>query len=264
VKAPRGKILALLVGSIGLAVLLGAAFASRDLILTTWYAHRLQSDDVAEQKAAITSLGQLRTRRAARILSTYLGEAKSLLKSAASEVLVQFGEVAMEPFSEAFQIVDDFAGEPRQISLTDCSGADRCVYEMLDALLEVQRKETGVRSLLENISSRFAEQADTPSGVYKSMAWRSGLQPIEGTPCRIFLFMPGPGWPGPQTILLTNVGGRVFTWKEVGEDIFRSCELLTQDGAVSLVVRCHSARLEGPEMYTHTYLLTLRGIEEQR
>jgi hypothetical protein len=34
---PRGKRLTLLIASVALAVLLGAAFASKDLILTTWY-----------------------------------------------------------------------------------------------------------------------------------------------------------------------------------------------------------------------------------
>jgi hypothetical protein len=266
-----------LIASAALAVLLGAAYASWDVFLATWYAHRLRSENVEVQKAAIASLGQLRTRRAARILAAYLGDADSpVVPRVAGLALMNMGKVAMEPLSEAFQIADDLDGRPKQLLASAYSG----VEEMLFALLEIQRDEAVVRPLLENIgSSRLAEAGlrlftesfasrpdlDDKFGFLspKYLAWKSGVQAIEGTPCRIFLFEPRLGsWPPKQTILLTDAGGRVITWKEEvgGELTFYSCELDNIDGELILIVTRH----DGLSVGRYLYRLTLRGIEEPR
>jgi len=134
-----------------------------------------------------------------------------------------------------------------------------------------------VRSLLENLDSilndpphgkyrrwkcGIQEGAEPPFGKY--LAWKSGVQIIEGSPCRIFLFIPEDwGEWELQTILLTDVAGRAIIWKEVGGKlIFLSCELETISGALFLVLTCEDARRETREKYP--YRLTLRGIEEQR
>jgi hypothetical protein len=255
---PRGKRLTLLIASVALAVLLGAAFASKDLILTTWYSHRLRSEDVEEQRAAIISLGQMRTKRSARILAAYLGDADSPIPRVAGYALTNMGEVAMEPLSEAFQTADDFAGRPKQLWASEYTP----VGEMLPALLEIQRKEPRVSSLLENIGSRFTEREDDADlGNFKNLVWMAGVQPIEGKPCLIFLFTPTEFAGSQQTILITDAGGRVIAWKEVGgEPTFVSCELDTIDGELFLIVTCH----EGPSVGRYPYRLTLRGIEEPR
>jgi hypothetical protein len=264
-KAPRGRILAVLMGSVGLAVLAGAAFASRDIILTSWYAHRLRSENIDEQMAAIHSLGRLRTSRAARVLAAYFGDARNPLKPEVSQELMDMGEVAMEPLVEVFPLVDDFDGGGYTMAERpqhDYAG----IGELLSALLELQREDPNVKLLLGNIGSERDDSKDiVPPGKYKFLKWKSGVQPIEGTPCRIFLFGPSYGpWPGAQTILVTDVGGRVITWKEVGgEPFFLTCELETvNDGAVSLVITCEERRRSTPGKYT--YRLTLRGIEEER
>jgi hypothetical protein len=101
-----------------------------------------------------------------------------------------------------------------------------------------------------------------------TFVWKSGVQAIEGTLCRIFVFNSSyQGWPGSQaqTILLTDIGGRVITWKEVGGGprFLLSCELKTiDDGAVHLVITCKERHSTTPGKYT--YRLTLRGIEDQR
>jgi hypothetical protein len=65
-----------------------------------------------------------------------------------------------------------------------------------------------------------------------------------------------------QTILITDVGGRVITWKEVGgEPSFISCDLETINGAPFLVVTCEDASSE--TRGKHTYRLTLRGIDQE-
>jgi hypothetical protein len=279
-KPLRGKRLTFLIASLALAVIVGAAFASRDLILTTWYAHRLRSRDIDEQQTAIASLGRLRTARAARILAAYLGDADSTIPRTAALALKNMGKVAMDPLSEAFQIADDIDGGPKRL-LT----GDFCVVqEMLFALLEIQRDETGVRPDLDNIGSSWLKKVglglftqtsasrpdlDAPFDFLsrKYLGWKSGVQVIEGAPCRIFLYYTQAASfsdTQPQTILLTDVGGRVIAWKGVGrEPIFSSCELKTIDGEVNLVVT-HSEVGSNESPGRHTYRLSLRGIEEQR
>jgi hypothetical protein len=263
-KAPRGKRLSLLIGSIGLAVVAGAAFASRDIIQTAWYAQTLRSEDVTDQKAAVVSLGRLRTKRAARVLVAYLGDARCPLRSETMQALKDMGEVATEPLAEAFQVLDDFAGKPeRRLP----GKPDLGVEVMLAVLLELQREEPVVRSLLENIGSKLDVRVDVPP-FGKYLAWKSGVQVIEGRPCRIFLFNPL------QTILLTDVGGRVVTWRQVeavmnlgsvtamGQELggeFLSCELETINGAVILIIACQDTRSARREQYC--YRLTLRGID---
>jgi hypothetical protein len=266
-----------LIASVAIAVLLGAAFASKDVILTTWYAYRLHSENVDEQKAAIASLGLLQTKRAACVLVDFLvntriprveidGRAQWVPQlttcDASMRALAHMGEVAMQPLANGLQRTDDFEGEPEQ---RQPGVRDSPAYHVLATLLEVQRKDAGVRSLLENIGSRVDEGDLLALLSWKYLAWKSGVQAIDGRPCRIFLFdSPGQGWPGsqPQTILLTDVAGRVITWKEVGgcgDPILLSCELETISGALFLVITCEDARRETREKYT--YRLTLRGIE---
>jgi hypothetical protein len=270
VNRPRGKRLTFLIASLALAVIVGAAFASKDLILTTWYAHRLRSRDIDEQRTAIDSLGRLRTTRAARILAAYLGDSDSQagwklpdgvrfppIPHVAALALMNMGEVAMEPLSEAFQIADDFDGGPKQLWNSG-------LQEMLFALLEIRREEPGVKSLLEKIGSRRSSPANISSGKYKILIWKSRVQTTEGMPCRIFLFKSVlQSWPDAQTILLMDTGGRVIAWKEVSVDpAFVSCELETLNGALALVITREDVQSKVREK--HAYRLTLRGIEEQR
>jgi hypothetical protein len=260
----RGKRLTFLIASAALAVLLGAAFASKDDILTTWYAHRLQSEDVDDRRAAIASLGRLRTRRAARVLAAYLVEAKIPLRFEAAQALKAMADVAMEPAAERFRAADECARKPQHTGSDlrwDFWGAST----LLAVLLELRREEPTVKSLLENIGCRLGE---VQSQKFKHLQWISGVQPIEGKPCRIFLFAPDLGG-GAQTVLITDAGGRLITWKEVGgEPMFGNCELETINGAAFLNLTCLDSvtTIEGisdiPRKYT--YRLTLRGIEEQR
>ena len=264
-KAPRGKRLTLLIASVAIAVLLGAAFASKDLILTGWYAHRLRNGYFDEQRRAIISLGQLRTKRAARILAGYLG-GKGSLRNDANYALISMGEVALEPLGEAFSVADDLLAEPKKLPPDDIRELADILESMLGSLLAIQRKAAGVDSLRKNIGTRFLQRDDLDDfgdENFKSLVWNSGVQPIEGKPCRIFLFNPSfQSWPGlqPQTILITDAGGRVITWKEVGgEPSFRSCELEIVDGAVYLDITCDERHSRTPGKYA--YRLTLRGIE---
>jgi hypothetical protein len=255
-KRPRGKRLTLLIASAALAVVVGAAFESRDLILTAWYAHRLRSHDVEEQLAAIASLGKLRSRRSAGVLVDFLGNTGSRLQLETMRALKGMGGVAMEPLAVAFQRAAQLSDKSAQRTEQDLA-----VELFLAVLLQIQRKEDSVRSLLNNIGSVLDKKS---AGKY--LVWKSGVQPIEGRPCRIFLFEPD--WvmhsrPYPQTILLTDVKGKVITWKEVsGMTTYRCCELETSNGAVFLVVKYDDSRLKIPG--EHTYRLDLRGIEEQK
>jgi hypothetical protein len=237
---------------------------------------RLWSRNVDEQMAAIASLGRARTKRAARVLVDFLGNFVGRLQLETMRALKDMGEVAMEPLAESFQAADDFPGKPEQRQPCDFLSVDK-VEVLLSVILEIQRNEVGVRSLLENPDSILN---DPPHGKYrgwtcggnteppfgKYLAWKSGVQIIEGRPCRIFLFIPESwGEWELQTILLTDVAGRVITWKEVGgcgEPFFLSYELETIIGALFLVITCEDARRETREKYS--YRLTLRGIEEQR
>jgi hypothetical protein len=263
--ALRGKLLSLLIGSVGLAVAAGAVFSSRDLIRTAWYARGLRSGNAGDQKAAVVSLAGLRTNRAARVLVDILGEAKNPAQFEAMRALKDMGAVAMEPLAEAFQVTDDVAGTPERSHSGGrelLKGSSPRVDAMLAVLLELQREEPGVKSLLKNIGSRLDD--DPVSRLSrKHLAWKSGVQTVEGSPCRIFHFDPElQSWPGsqPQTIVLTDAAGKVITWKEVGgEPMFVSCEIETRNGEVLLIVTCDERRRDSPGKYT--YRLTLRGIE---
>jgi hypothetical protein len=267
---PRGKRLTLLIASSALVVLLGVAFASKDLILTTWYAHRLQSNDDDERRAAITSLGQLGTRRAARVLVAFLGDWRAGALSIDTAVaLKDMGKVAMEPVVEGFRLADDIAAEPGQKwpdNLMSLHPMYVDATSMLIVSLEIQRQEPRVESLLENLHWRLPPAEDLDLDEVKCLKWLSAVLAIEGKPCRIFLLAYyGGDSPAlqPQTIVITDAGGRLITWKEVGgEPHFRSCELDALSGALFLVVTCEDRRSEAREK--HTYQLTLRGIEEQR
>jgi hypothetical protein len=264
-KSPRGKRLTLLIASAALAVLLGAAFASKDVVLTTWYAYLLRNGYFDEQRRAIISLGQLRTKRAGRILAAYLGGEGSL-RNDANYALISMGEVALEPLGEAFSVVDDLLAEPKKLPPDDIRELADILDSLLGSLLAIQRKEAGVRLLHKNIGTRFLQRDDLEDfgdEKVKYLVWNSGVKSIEGKPCRIFLFNPSfQSWPGlqPQTILITDAGGRVITWKEVGgEPSFRSCELEIVDGAVYLDITCDERHSRTPGKYA--YRLTLRGIE---
>jgi hypothetical protein len=266
---PRGKRLTLLIASATFAVLLGVAFASKDLILTEWYAHSLQSDYDDERRAAITSLAQLGTRRAARVLVAFLGDwGAGALSIDTAVALKDMGKVAMEPVVEGFRLADDIAAEPSQ-KWPDNLISSHPMYvdaaSMLIVLLEIQRGEVKAKLLLENLNWSLPPAEDLDLQDVKYLKWLSAVLAIEGTPCRIFLLAyDGGDSPDlqPQTIVITDAGGRLLTWKEVGgEPRFVSCELETISGALLLIVTCEDARSKTPEK--HAYRLTLRGIEEE-
>jgi hypothetical protein len=260
VNRPRSKPLTLLIASIEIAVLVGAAFASRAVILTACYAHRLRSENVDMQSSAVASLRRLRTRLAARVLVDFLRDTGGRIQREIMLALKDIGDVALEPLAEAFQAANDFEGRPEPIQYGSIDPVFSGVEAMLEVLLEMQRKDTGVNSLLEHIGSTLTEPP-----VDKELVWKSRVLTIEGRPCRVFLFnWPGSGWFGPpQTILLTDVGGRVITWKDIeGMPFFSSCELETSNGVVLLVVTREETKRESPGKYI--YRLTLRGIEDEK
>jgi hypothetical protein len=214
VESSPWKRLTLLIASSALVVLLGVAFASKDLILTTWYAHRLQSNDDDERRAAIASLGQLGTRRAARVLVAFLGDwGAGALSIDTAVALKDMGKVAMEPVVEGFRLADDIAAEPGQKwpdNLMSLHPMYVDATSMLIVSLEIQRQEPRVESLLENLHWRLPPAEDLDLDEVKCLKWLSAVLAIEGKPCRIFLLAYyGGDSPAlqPQTIVITDAGG---------------------------------------------------------
>jgi hypothetical protein len=83
---------------------------------------------------------------------------------------------------------------------------------------------------------------------------------LDGTQCRVFVFDTIGIGVQPQTICVTDINGKLETWREVGsEPTYIASVMEEREGKVILRITCQERRGPGPGIYS--YGITRAGIE---